>query len=79
MATSTPRMEDRASQSFESEAGSTAKDVAIQMVGEKSHAIDPAVAARAVRKIDWFLIPAMTIGVSSPCLYFEMWLTNVIS
>lgn len=56
-------MEDRASQSFESEAGSTsAKDVAIQMVGEKSHAIDPAVAARAVRKIDWFLIPAMTIG-----------------
>lgn len=59
-------MEDRASQSFESEAGSTsAKDVAIQMVGEKSHAIDPAVAARAVRKIDWFLIPAMTIGVSS--------------
>ncbi|KAI4593377.1 hypothetical protein KJ359_009908 [Pestalotiopsis sp. 9143b] len=62
MATSTPRIEDRASQSFESEAGSTAKDVAIQMVGEKSHAIDPAVAARAVRKIDWFLIPAMTIG-----------------
>jgi hypothetical protein len=40
------------------------KDVAIQMVGEESHSIDPAVAARAIRKIDWFLIPAMTVGVS---------------
>ncbi|ETS73676.1 hypothetical protein PFICI_14622 [Pestalotiopsis fici W106-1] len=53
--------QDRAAQSVE--AGPTAaKDVAIEMVGEKSHAIDPAVAAHAVRKIDWFLIPAMTIG-----------------
>ncbi|KAK9777799.1 hypothetical protein AB5N19_04510 [Seiridium cardinale] len=38
------------------------KDVAIEMVGEKSHLVDPAVTARAVRKIDWFLIPAMTVG-----------------
>ncbi|KAH8668404.1 major facilitator superfamily domain-containing protein [Xylariales sp. PMI_506] len=38
------------------------KDVAIAMVGEEGHTIDPQVAARAVRKIDWFLIPAMTVG-----------------
>ncbi|KAI0165244.1 MFS general substrate transporter [Hypoxylon sp. FL1284] len=38
------------------------KDVAIAMVGEEGHAIDPAVVRRAVRKIDWFLIPAMTVG-----------------
>lgn len=41
-----------------------AKDVAIDMVGEQGHQIDPTVAARAVRKIDWFFIPAMTVGVS---------------
>lgn len=38
------------------------KDVAIAMVGEQSNTIDPAVAARAVRKTDWFLIPAMIVG-----------------
>ncbi|KAL2752322.1 hypothetical protein ACRALDRAFT_1037068 [Sodiomyces alcalophilus JCM 7366] len=32
------------------------------MVGEQQHAYDPAVAARAVRKIDWFLMPAMFFG-----------------
>lgn len=40
------------------------KDVAIDMVGEQGHQIDPAVAARAVRKMDWFFMPAMTVGVS---------------
>ncbi|KAK4158366.1 major facilitator superfamily domain-containing protein [Chaetomidium leptoderma] len=38
------------------------KDEAIAMVGEQGHAVDPAVVARAVRKIDWFLIPAMIFG-----------------
>lgn len=38
------------------------KDVAIAMVGEQSNTFDPAVAARAVRKTDWFLIPAMIVG-----------------
>ncbi|KAJ1325902.1 MFS transporter ACS family allantoate permease [Microdochium nivale] len=38
------------------------KDVALLMVGETQHEIDPVVAARAVRKTDWFLIPAMTFG-----------------
>ncbi len=37
-------------------------DVAIAIVGEHHHAIDPIVEARVVRKIDWFLVPAMTIG-----------------
>lgn len=38
------------------------KDVAIAMVGEQSNTFDPEVAARAVRKTDWFLIPAMIVG-----------------
>lgn len=42
------------------------KDEAIAMVGEEQHTFDPAVAARAVRKIDWFLIPAMIVGCQSP-------------
>lgn len=43
---------------------SAEKDVAIDMVGEQVCPTDPTVAAQAVRKIDWFLIPAMTVGVS---------------
>lgn len=38
------------------------KDVAIAMVGEQRHAIDAAVEARVVRKIDLFLVPAMFCG-----------------
>ncbi len=38
------------------------KDEAIAIVGEHGHTVDPAVVARAVRKIDWFLIPAMVVG-----------------
>ncbi|KAK1724908.1 hypothetical protein CaCOL14_001855 [Colletotrichum acutatum] len=37
-------------------------DDALAMVGFHSQPYDPAVAARAVRKIDWFLIPAMIFG-----------------
>ncbi|KAK1635799.1 allantoate permease [Colletotrichum phormii] len=37
-------------------------DDALAMVGIHSQPYDPAVAARAVRKIDWFLIPAMIFG-----------------
>lgn len=42
----------------------TAKDVdvALTMVGEEQHPIDPAVAARAVRKMDLVLMPAMMLG-----------------
>ena len=38
------------------------KDIAMEIVGTESHEIDLVVAARAVRKIDLFLIPAMTVG-----------------
>ncbi len=38
------------------------KDIAIAIVGEHRHAIDPAVEARVVRKIDWYLVPAMAVG-----------------
>lgn len=51
------------------ESSNEAKDIAINMVGEERHAIDPIVAARAVRKIDWFLIPVMTIGCESRSLH----------
>lgn len=43
-------------------AGAFDKDIAIAMVGEHRRAIDPAIEARVVRKIDWFLIPAMSVG-----------------
>ncbi|CAI6094581.1 unnamed protein product [Clonostachys chloroleuca] len=38
------------------------QDEAIAMVGEQTRAVDPVVAARAVRKIDLFLIPSMILG-----------------
>jgi len=44
----------------------TGRDVAMAVVGEERHTIDSAVAARARRKIDLFLIPAMTIGCMEP-------------
>lgn len=50
--------------------GSTAltlrKDEAFTLAGEEPQLIDPAVEARVLRKIDRFLIPAMTIGCQSP-------------
>ncbi len=50
------------------------KDVAMEMVGAESHEIDPAVTARAVRKIDLFLIPAMTIG----CTFYARAATYIV-
>jgi hypothetical protein len=41
---------------------SSEKDDAMAMVGEERHAVDPALEAKVVRKIDLFLIPAMVIG-----------------
>ena len=38
------------------------QDVAMALVGEHSHPIDPAVEARVIRKIDRFMIPAMIVG-----------------
>lgn len=39
-----------------------AQDIAMAIVGEHSHPIDPAVEARVIRKIDRFMIPAMITG-----------------
>ncbi|KAG0647144.1 putative transporter [Hyphodiscus hymeniophilus] len=43
-------------------AGGDDKDIAMAIVGEERHAIDPTIEARVVRKVDWFLIPAMVVG-----------------
>jgi len=53
------------------------KDVAIAMVGEHRHAIDPAVEARVVRKIDWFLVPAMFCGYGL-VYYDKVWNDSII-
>jgi hypothetical protein len=37
-------------------------DMAAAIVGEHAHAIDPAIEKRVLRKIDWYLIPAMSVG-----------------
>jgi hypothetical protein len=41
------------------------KDVATGLVGEHARDIDPEDEARVLRKIDWFLIPAMIVGMSN--------------
>ncbi|EUC37794.1 hypothetical protein COCCADRAFT_84697 [Bipolaris zeicola 26-R-13] len=38
------------------------KDLAISLVGEHAQEIDPAIEARVLKKVDWFLIPAMIVG-----------------
>jgi hypothetical protein len=40
------------------------KDVASNLVGDRAQEIDPETEARVLRKIDWFLIPAMIVGTS---------------
>ncbi len=57
-----PATNNPGQQQHEDESGLFEKDEAMAMVGEQEHALDPAVVARAVRKIDWFLIPAMIVG-----------------
>lgn len=39
-------------------------DLAFAYVGETAHDVDRALERRVVRKIDWFLIPAMIMGKS---------------
>lgn len=58
-------------QADEAAQGAHNKDEAIAIVGEEQHVIDPIVAARAVRKIDMFLIPAMIIGCTYVATYVE--------
>ena len=48
------------------DATATDKDLAINLVGERAQDIDPEIEAKVLRKIDWFLIPAMIVGTSIP-------------
>jgi hypothetical protein len=41
---------------------------ATQSLGEEAREIDLVVAKRVLRKIDWFLMPAMVLGESSTVL-----------
>ena len=45
-------------------ATTTDQDLAINLVGERAQDIDSEVEAKVLRKIDWFLIPAMIVGTS---------------
>jgi hypothetical protein len=47
---------------FNASSVSLEKDIAIGLVGEHAQDVDPEVEARVLRKIDWFLIPAMIVG-----------------
>jgi hypothetical protein len=47
---------------FNASSVSLEKDIAIGLVGEHAQDIDPEVEKRVLRKIDWFLIPAMIVG-----------------
>jgi len=55
-------------QEHELEAGvsstSLDRDVAIKLVGVHAQEIDPLVEKRVLRKMDWFLMPAMITGAS---------------
>lgn len=44
----------------------TSKDLALTIVSDHAEDIDPLLEARVVRKIDWFLIPAMIVGMLKP-------------
>lgn len=39
------------------------KDVAVGLVGEHARDYDPAVEAKVLRTIDWYLIPMMIVGM----------------
>jgi hypothetical protein len=53
---------------FNASSVSLEKDVALGLVGEHARDIDPQVEARVVRKIDWFLMPAMIVGMYKTCI-----------
>ena len=59
----TPIEERHGDNNNEPSSVSKSNDVALTIVGEHAQEIDPAMEARVIRKIDWFLIPAMFVGV----------------
>lgn len=40
-------------------------NVGLDVVGDEAQPVDPEVARRVLRKIDWFLMPAMVIGITT--------------
>lgn len=52
-------------------------DVALAIVGLHAQPIDPLVEARVVRKIDFFLIPAMIVGYGM--VYYDKVATSLFS
>lgn len=52
-------------------------DVALAIVGLNAQPIDPLVEARVVRKIDYFLIPAMIVGYGM--VYYDKVTTTIYS
>lgn len=59
---SAPPIDDRDAPYSGASSPSLEKDVAIGLVGEHAQDIDPEVEARVLKKIDWFLMPAMIVG-----------------
>jgi hypothetical protein len=51
-------------------------DVALAIVGLHAQPIDPLVEARVVRKIDFFLIPAMIVGYG--IVYYDKVATTIV-
>lgn len=45
-----------------SEGDREVKEPALELIAAQPHSIDPAIKARVLRKIDWFLMPAMLFG-----------------
>jgi glycine cleavage system aminomethyltransferase T len=62
---SAPPIHDRDAPYSGASSPSLEKDVAIGLVGEHAQEIDPEVEARVLKKIDWFLMPAMIVGTST--------------
>jgi hypothetical protein len=54
-----PQLDDE-----ESTTASLEKDLATTLVGQHATPIDPELERRVVRRIDWFLMPAMIVGAS---------------
>ncbi|KAF2461991.1 major facilitator superfamily domain-containing protein [Lineolata rhizophorae] len=62
-AVTTPSSHTEADVENGSSTASIDKDIAYVFAGTHAHAIDPVVEKRVLRKIDWFLIPAMIVGM----------------
>lgn len=64
LTSTSPPSHDELNISADSPISTAEKDVAIELVGEQAREIDPAIEKKVLRKIDWFLIPAMIVGTN---------------